>query len=98
MRAYTGILSNKILQPTQPARRAVGARGLRRSTAERAKAKWGMRRTVRTAHVSRAECKTKRLGVRSSRMARFISEEAASTVVVPIGFDWLFRWTGRLQE
>jgi hypothetical protein len=48
MRACTGILSNKILQPIQPARRAVGARGLRRSTADSAEAKWGTGRTLRT--------------------------------------------------
>jgi hypothetical protein len=35
MRACTRILSNRMLQPTQPAGRAVGASGLRRSTADK---------------------------------------------------------------
>ena len=39
IRASGGILLSKMLQPIQPARRAVGASGLRHSIAESAKAK-----------------------------------------------------------
>jgi hypothetical protein len=39
-----------------------------------------MRTTVRTAPAARSSSKTKRFGVRSSRMALFISESAASTI------------------
>jgi hypothetical protein len=42
--------------------------------------------------------KDKRLGVLSSRIARLISEYAASTILVPKAFDRLFNWNGDRQE
>jgi hypothetical protein len=50
IRASTGIRFNAILQPTQPARRAVAARGLRLMMADGGNAKLGTSNKLRTSH------------------------------------------------
>ena len=62
-----------MLHPTQPARRAVAASGVRFTMADAGNAKLGISNRFFTRHESRSYCMKKKFGVASVRIASIIA-------------------------
>src|SRR5438045_1751354 len=85
------IALNKMLQPTQPARRAEGASGFRRSIADALKKNDGMISRFITVQPE-VYCSESRLGTASLLMAAIMAEYPASGIRFSFHFRPLLSW------